>query len=135
MVANAPSGLTQVFDHRWPTAEWPIARLTVRLEVLGARHELTLQGWVEDGLGAPTGCACRLPSGIVIALIERAHAIAHLKARGPDLYADAADAHRCGIDGILAEALTALGLAESDVDWRGEPPTTAELAVLKKLQV
>jgi hypothetical protein len=132
MAASAPSGLTQVFAHRWPTAEWPIARLTVRLEPLAAGHGLTLESWVEDGLGATTGCAIRLTSGVVIWLIERAHAIAQLKARGPDLYADAADTHRHGIAAILVEALATLGLAESDVDWRGQPPTAIELAAFEK---
>jgi hypothetical protein len=77
MAAEERSGLTQVLDHRWSAVPWPIARLTVRLEHIATRNGLTLQNWIEDGLGPATGCAGRLPSGVVIELVELADAVAH----------------------------------------------------------
>ena len=124
--------LTQLAEHRWPTVDWPIARLTVRLPEIAARNGLVLETWEEDGLGSTTGRAVRLPSGVVILLLERAHSISHFDVKGPDLYADATDAQRLSIEPLLAEALVALGLEQSHVEWRNRPPTEAEVAAFKE---
>jgi hypothetical protein len=51
--------------------------------------------------------------------------------RGPDLYSDALDVDRLGVDNLLAEALPALGLDWSDVEWRGKEPTAELIAGFK----
>jgi hypothetical protein len=61
--------LKQVLDHRWPTVDWAVARLTVRLERIAEGNRLAVQSWIEDGLGESTGCFLQLPSGLVIHLI------------------------------------------------------------------
>jgi hypothetical protein len=66
-------------------------------------------------------------------MIEYQQAVAHLGARGPDIYADATDAYDRGIDALLADALSAIGLGLSDVDWLNDQlPTATEIASLRK---
>ncbi|WP_298380667.1 hypothetical protein [uncultured Bradyrhizobium sp.] len=132
MTVERQSGLVQLFEHRWSTIDWAIARLTVSIENIAARNALLVQSWDEDGLGPTTGCAGRLPSGVAIQLLERAHLVSHFGARGPDLYADATDAQRVGIENLIAEALSALGLAPSDVEWRNQAPTVDEVMSLQR---
>jgi hypothetical protein len=120
--------LKQVLEHRWPTVDWAVARLTVRLERIAEEKGLVLQSWIEDGLGESTGCFLRLPSGPVIQLIERAHAVKHFGQRGPDLYADAKNVKLAGIERLLSEAIAALGLNLTDVEWRNQAPTAADIA-------
>jgi len=121
--------LTQVFDHRFYTIEWLIARLGLRLETIAARNGLTLESWEEDGLGPAIGCLGRLPSGVVIALVEYAHAIAYYDLHGPGIYVDAVDVERHGIESLIAQALSALHLDASNVEWRNDrAPTPEEVA-------
>jgi hypothetical protein len=125
------SDLKQLFEHRWPTVDWPVARLTVRLERIAEAKGLRLQSWIEDGLGESTGCFLELPSGLVVQLIERAHAVQHLGQRGPDLYAVAKDVHLAGIERLLSQAIAALSLNLTDVEWRNQPPTAADVALFE----
>ncbi|HLZ64861.1 MAG TPA: hypothetical protein VKQ29_01460 [Aliidongia sp.] len=132
MTAKHQSGVTELLEHRWPTTDWPVARLTVPLEQIAARNGLTVQSWIEDGLGPATGCGGRLTSGVVIQLVELAYLISQGGARGPDLYADASDAHNLGIENLIAEALSALSLSWADVEWRNQAPTAEEIATFKR---
>ena len=125
------SDLTQVLQHHWPTVDWAVARLTVRLERIAEGKGLALQSWIEDGLGESTGCFLQLPSGLVIQLIERAHAVQHLGQRGADLYADAKDVHLAGIEHLLSEAMAALSLNLTDVEWQNQAPTAADVALFE----
>lgn len=133
MATERKPELVQLFEHRWLTIDWAIARLTVPLQDIAARNGLVVENWDEDGLGPTAGCGGRLHSGLVIQLVERTHVVAHFKARGPDLYADATDVGRVGIEVLLAEALAALGLNPSDVDWKNVPPTAEQVAAFAKL--
>jgi hypothetical protein len=105
-----------------------VARLTVRLERIAEEKGLALQSWIEDGLGESTGCFLQLSSGVVIHLIERAHTVRYFGQRGPDLYADGKDVHLAGIEPLLSEALSALGLNLTDVEWQNRAPTAADIA-------
>ena len=131
MTAENQSGLIQVFEHRWPTSPWPIAQLAVQLKDIAARNGLTVQTWIEDGLGSLIGCGGRLPSGVIIQLVESPHLISQ-GVRGPALYADAADVNRFGIESLIAQARTALGLAVADVEGQNHAPTVDEVERLKR---
>lgn len=117
--------------HIWPVSDWPIARLTVRLPIIADANDLTLDNWEEDGLGPATNCVFRLPSGIVVLLQELEHLIGRSLAKGPDVYADAGDVEKLGIDEILDETLLALGLKASDVDLRMSPPEEGDVDRMK----
>ena len=119
--------------HTWPVAEWAIARLSVRLDRLDARHGMAIYDCVEDGLGPCSGCAFRLPSGVAVLLQELEHVISHFKAKGPDVYADAGDIEALGRDWILAEMLEALGLGEADVDLKCEAPGPGDVSHMKEV--
>jgi hypothetical protein len=133
MAAEHRSGVSQLPKHHWATDAWLIARLALPLAEIAARNGLVVQGWVEDGWGPQTGCGGRLPSGIVILLVETAHMISRGTARGPDILADATDAYRVGTKQLLSEALSALGLAASDVEARNRAPTEKEVASLQEM--
>lgn len=133
IVTESKPAVVQLFEHRWSTIDWAIARLAVPLQDIAARNGLVAQHWEEDGLGPTTNCGGRLTSGLVIHLVEYAHLVAQFKARGPDLCADATDVARLGIEVVLAEALAALRLNPSDVDWKNVPPTAEQVAAFTKL--
>jgi hypothetical protein len=133
MATENQPGITQLFEHRWLTTDWPIGRLTIPLEQIAARNGLVVQSWIEDGLGTMTGCGGRLSSGVVIQLVESVHLVSRFGARGPDIYADATDVDRLGIDILIAETLAALALDWSDVEWRNQAPTADEIATFKKV--
>lgn len=55
MAIEDQSGLTQLFEHRWSTIDWAIARLTVPLANIAIRNGLVVENWDEDGLGPTAG--------------------------------------------------------------------------------
>jgi hypothetical protein len=126
------SDLKQLFEHRWPTVDWAVAQLAVRLDQIAASNKLAVENWIEDGLGETAGCTLQLASGLVVQLVERAHAVSHLGAHGPDLYADAKEVQRVGNNGVLTEVMVALGLNLTDVGWQNESPTAADIARFDK---
>jgi hypothetical protein len=132
MAAENQSGLTQVFEHRWLTDAWLIEQLAVQLKDIAARNDLAVQTWIEDELGSLIGCGGRLPSGVVIQLVESPHLVSHSRVGGPALYADAIDVDRFGIENLIAQALTALSLTFSDVEWQNHAPSVDEVESLKR---
>jgi hypothetical protein len=129
---NDRSGPRQAREHRWPTIDWPIAQLIIRIDRIAEKNGLVLEDWIEDGLGELSGCTLQLPSGLVVQLIESTHAIRHFHLRGPALYADAKDVHLAGIDPVLSDALAVLGLNPTDVEWTNQAPTATDVAGFEK---
>ena len=125
--------LTEVTEHCWPVTDYGVARLTVRLTDIAAHCDLGVVGWIEDGLGAAIGCGARLASGVVIQLVEFDYEIRYRGQRGPILYADAGDVLRIGIEALLAEALPALGLSRSNMDWQNQPPREEDVVRMRRL--
>jgi len=131
MTATPDRKLLQLQQHTWPTTEYGVARFTITFEAIAVDNSLTLEAWDENGLGTMRGCCGRLPSGVVIMLMISDYMVSTGKVRGPDLYADATDVHRLGVDRLLQEALDVLGLTESDVEWKNPNVSTgAEIASL-----
>lgn len=124
--------LEQVFQHIWSTDDRLMARLAVRLEDIAAKNDLTLQNWIEDGLGPAIGCGGRLPSGVIIFLRELEHLISRSKAKGPDVFADAADLQEIGVDKLLSETLSALSLDPADVEFTFPAPTVSEVRDIRR---
>lgn len=96
----------------------PVCMVNVRVAVLAQRLGFTLDAWEEDGLGAATGFMCRLSDGLITCSEELAHLIEHLKAQGPIFYVPVEDLHARGVAATVTAILSAMGLAESNVDWR-----------------
>ena len=132
MADDKQPNIVQVFQHVWPTDEWAFALLTVRLETIAAGIGLAIQSWREDGLGQQTGCAFRLPSGVIVHLVQAQPLISSGRHRGPAVYADAGDVLPLGVEKLLAEVLSALALSRSDVEWQSQAPTEPEVARLRK---
>ena len=133
MAAGERPKLTQVDQHTWRTDAWVTARFTVPLQKIATNNNLRLETWIEDGLGQATGCGGQLPSGVMIQLVEFEYMVSHQWTRGPDLCADAEDVLNCGIEKLLEEVLSVLGLSRSDVEWEHRAPTEPEVASFKKM--
>jgi ABC-type sulfate transport system substrate-binding protein len=92
--------------------------VNVRAAVLAERLGFTLDAWEEGGMGAATGFMCRLGDGLETYTEEFAHAVKHLKAQGPTFYVPAEALRARGVAATVSAILSAVGLAESNVDWR-----------------
>jgi hypothetical protein len=68
-----------------------------------------------------------LPSGRITVIRERAHPVKHYGA-GPDLAVDVADVVTFGVSPLIDEVLSALGLSESAVAWKGDENTCQSAA-------
>src|SRR5215831_6467131 len=103
-------GFVQLWDSPWPT-RMPcyVGSLGVRLGPLAISHGLAPRRYESPGLGLATGLICRLPTGRAVALDEYDHAIAHLGATGPAIYADGREVALIGPEPILAEVVSAFG--------------------------
>ena len=116
----------------WLTIEWVIAQLCVQVQNIADRNGLAVQTWVEDGWGTVSGFGGQLNSGALISLLEIEYLVSTGKQRGPTLYALPTDVDRLGIENLLSETLTTLGLEDSDVETRHRAPTTVEVEAFKR---
>ena len=117
-------------SYTWPTVEFPLAALGVRIDALARRLDLPLYDWEEEGLGPARGVVVRLPSGRAALLRELAHAVEHLDAGGPDVWVDAAEVAEVGIERLVNEVREALALAAAEVVWVQPSTHTAAAAEL-----
>lgn len=109
--------LSQVWNYRWPSGtDEQIAILSIPVDTLARQFGLSAEEWVEDGLGPARGFWCKLPSGLVISLVEFEH-LANSPYSGPDLSVDSYAFQQMGSAPLLYDALKALGLTEADVIW------------------
>ena len=99
---------------RWPVDGLPLAALGVRVEVLAERLDTTVYAWHVDGLGEASGFGGRMP-GISLFLLEELEQEIKGGATGPTLYADAGDIATKGVEPLLDEILSGLGLTREDV--------------------
>ena len=114
--------------YRWPTEDFPLASLDVRLSELASRLRIPVYTWEEDGLGPASGVACRLGTGFVFLLRELEHAVEHLGSTGPDIYVDAEDVASAGVESLVSVILDALALSESNLVWVQESAIRDEAA-------
>lgn len=110
-------GLEHLTSYTWPTTQFPLAGLCVRVDELAARLGVTIHTWVEDGLGPARGFGGRLPSGTVVLLEELETSIEHGYSQGPGVYVDASVMASVGPEALVAELLAELGLSRSDLEY------------------
>jgi hypothetical protein len=121
-------------DWRFPSGIGvPLCILRRPAADLAARLAAPLQQWEEDGLGPSAGFPFALADGRGAWATEQQYAREHYGLKGPMIEIDAGDGGRCGLDQMLAEVSSALGLAPEDVGWRPNDPAAwaadaAELA-------
>jgi hypothetical protein len=108
----------QVYDYRFPNADFPIMRFQVRISEIAQSRGFEIESWEEDGLGQAHGMLLRLPSGRVILVRELQHAIDHYREMGPHVHIDAAAIAEFGVEPLISEVLTSLDLPPQMVDWR-----------------
>jgi len=122
------TGVQQVRDYRFPGIDMPIARFRWRVSEIAERNGWAVETWEEDGLGEASGFFLKLPSGRTIFLLELRHLVEHFRERGPTAYIDASELAKLGVEALLEEILTSLGLSQQDVDWVA-PPENQEIAL------
>jgi hypothetical protein len=110
--------VVQVYDYRFPNTDWPIMRFQVRISEIAHSRGFEIESWEEDGLGQAHGMLLRLPSGRVILVRELQHLIDHFRELGPYVHVDAAVVAEFGVEHLISEVLTSLGLSQQLVDWR-----------------
>jgi len=115
------TGVEQIRDYRFPGLDMPIARFCRRVSEIAERNGCTVETWEEDGLGEASGLFLKLPSGRTILLLELRHLIEHHRERGPYAYIDAGEIAEFGIEPLVKEVLTSLGLSQQDIDWVAPP--------------
>jgi hypothetical protein len=124
------SSTAPVFEHKFPSGlGQTIAVLSVSFDDIAARFGEPLS-WDDDGLGPARGVVVRLPSGRIVLIKELAFAIKYQGAPGPQLVVDGAALVAFGVDGLLQEALRALGISESAVAWKADEITRQSAARL-----
>lgn len=107
----------QIDSLHWPTTEFALASLNVRVDELAKRVAFRVDAWDEDGLGPARGAALSLSSGRPVLLQELQFPIETGASGGPDVWVDAGDLAALGVEALLAELLAALELPLEAVVW------------------
>jgi hypothetical protein len=121
------TGVTQLPDYRFSSPDTDLLVISVRLSAIAERLGLTVQAWEEDGLGPASGAFVRLPSGVVVLMLELEHAVKHLGAKGPTFLVGAADVVAAGAESLVSEILENLGLTKDAIVWMVETETAEYL--------
>jgi hypothetical protein len=114
-VGGVTMSLETLSSFAWATIGIPFAQLAVRVDDIATKFGVSIHAWEENGLGPARGLIIRLTSGRVIFLEELALALEFHGAKGPTVYADAADLGEIGVDQFVAEVLSELRLSPSDL--------------------
>ena len=114
------TGVEQVRDYRFPLIGMPIARFCRRVCEIAQTNGLEVEAWVERR-GDASGVFIKLASGRVLSLVESRHLIAHHHEQGPTAYVDAHEVADYGVEFLVNEAVTSLGLSQQGIDWVAPP--------------
>jgi hypothetical protein len=110
--------ITQIADdYRFSSPEMQICSLAVRVADLADRFRFAVSHWDDDGLGPAASICVELESGRTTILVEHAHAIKHLGAKGPIVFVEARDLAKIGVASFVDEVLDAFQLSREDADW------------------
>jgi hypothetical protein len=88
---------------------------------------LEVETWVERR-GDASGMFVKLASGRVLSLVESRDLIVHHHEQGPTAYVDAHEVADYGVEFLVHEAVTSLGLSQQDLDWAA-PPNHRKIAL------
>ena len=111
------TNVVQVYDYRFPHAHYPIMRFRVRIFEIAKVLGFEVESW-EDELGPTQAMRLRLLSGRVVVFLELQHSITHHGEKGPSVLVDAAVIAEFGVEPLIDEVMTSLGLSDQLVDWR-----------------
>ena len=111
------TNVVQVYDYRFSHADYPIMRFRVRISELAKSLGFEAESWADE-LGPTQAMRLRLPTGRVVIFIELQHLITHHGDKGPHVHVDAAVIAEFGVEPLIDEVLTSLGLSDQLVDWR-----------------
>jgi len=111
------TNVVQVYDYRFPNPEYEIMRFQVRISEIAKSLGFEVESW-DDQLGPARSMCLRLPTGRVVVFFELQHAINYHDEKGPYVQVDAALLAEFGVELLIDEVLTSLGLSDQLVDWR-----------------
>ena len=111
------TNVVQVYDYRFPHADYPIMRFQVRIAELAKSLGFEVESWADE-LGPTQAMRLRLPTERVVVFIELQHMITHHGEKGPYVHVDAALIAEFGVEHLIDEVLTSLDLSDQLVDWR-----------------
>jgi hypothetical protein len=111
------TNVIQVYDYRFSNPEYEIMRFQVRLSKIAKSLGYEIESW-SDELGPSRAIRLQLPTGRVVVFIERQQSIDHYGQKGPYVQVDAALLAEFGVEPLIDEVLTSLGLSDQLVDWR-----------------
>jgi hypothetical protein len=111
------TNVVQVYDYRFPNPEYEIMRFQVRISEIAKSLGFEVESW-DDQLGPARSMSLRLPTGRVVAFLELQNLINHHGDKGPYVQVDAALLAEFGVEPLIDEVLTSLGLSDQLVDWR-----------------
>lgn len=112
------TNVVQVYDYRFSNPEYEIMRFQVRISEIAESLGFEIESWADE-LGPTRAMRLRLPSGRVVVFLELQHLIDHHGEKGPYVQVDAALLAEFGVEPLIDEVLTSLGLSDQLVDWRG----------------
>ena len=107
----------QVYDYRFSNPEYEILRFQMRISEIAKSLGFEVESY-DDQLGPAQGMRIRLPSGRVVVFCELQHSITFHGEKGPYVQVDAAVLAEFGVEPLIDEVLTSLGLSDQLVDWR-----------------
>lgn len=111
------TNMVQVYDYRFSNPEYEIMRFQVRISEIAKFIGSEVESW-DDQLGPARSMCLRLPSGRVVVFFELQHSIDQHGEKGPYVQVDAALLAEFGVEFLIDEVLTSLGLSDKLVDWR-----------------
>ena len=111
------TNVVQDYDYRFPHAHYPVMRFRVRISELAKSLGFEGESWADE-LGPTQAMRLRLPTGRVVVFIELQHSIDHHDEMGPYVHVDAAVIAEFGVEPLIDEVMTSLGLSDQLVDWR-----------------
>ncbi|KRR23180.1 hypothetical protein CQ14_33550 [Bradyrhizobium lablabi] len=111
------TNVVQVYDYRFSNPEYEIMRFRVRISEIAKSLGFEVESW-DDQLGPAQGMCLRLPTGRVVVFLELQHSITYHGEKGPYVQVDAALLAEFGVEPLIDEVLTGLGLSDQLVDWR-----------------
>jgi hypothetical protein len=112
------TNVVQDYDYRFPHAHYPIMRFRVRISELAKSLGFEVESWADE-LGPTQAMRLRLPTERVVVFLELQHSIIHHGEKGPYVLVDAAVIAEFGVEPLINEVLTSLGLSDQLIDWRG----------------
>lgn len=96
--------------YTWSSDEFPVCTVNVPAKELSLRLHLPLVRWDEHGLGESCGFGCRLPSSLVLKVVELEQL-----AGESTIYIETHEVVERGVSAAIGEVLAGLGLSSESI--------------------